>query len=58
MKRLAFVVKYETTKSFTINDGILGVFLPKKLLSLDQYAFGTVRYLIFQPSFSDSFRSL
>ena len=46
MKRLAFVVKSETTKSFTIKGGVLGVFLlPKRLLSIDQHAFGAVREL-------------
>ena len=43
LKRLAFVVKPETTKSVTIKDGKLGDFLlPKKLLSIDQYAFWAV----------------
>ena len=46
LKRLAFVVKSETTKSFTIKGGILGIFLlPKKLLSIGQYAFGAVKGL-------------
>ena len=52
---VAFIVKSENTKSFTLKGGILGVFLlPKKLLSIDQYAFEAVKgYLIFQPSFSE-----
>ena len=46
LKRLAFVVKSETSKSFTINGGILGVLpLYKKLLSIEQYALGAVRRL-------------
>ena len=46
LKRLAFVVKSETTKSFTIKGGILGVFLlPKKLVSIEKHAFGAVKGL-------------
>ena len=46
LKRLAFVVKSETSNSFTINGGILGVLpLYKKLLSIEQYALGAVRRL-------------
>ena len=46
LKRLAFVLNSETTKTFTTKGGILGVFhLPKKFLSIDQYAFGAVKWL-------------
>ena len=45
MKRLAFVINFETTKSFTNNGRILGSFLPKKFLSIDHYVFGAVRGL-------------
>ena len=44
LKRSAFVVKSETTKSFTIKGGILVFILPKKL-SIDQCAFGAVKRL-------------
>ena len=45
MKRLAFVINFETTKSFTNNGRILGSFLPKKFLSIDHNVFGAVRGL-------------
>ena len=45
LKRLAFVVKFETTMWFTIKGRILGAFFPKKLLSIDQYAFGALEVL-------------
>lgn len=47
LKGLDFAGRSETTESFSIDDEVLGtLFLPKTLLSINQYAFGAVRRVI------------